>query len=347
MKILPRFFILLFCCFIALCIFFLEYQESPYVSSVAYLYLVPVSCAAYFYGMRTAIFVALLCCVFYAPFVAHEFSVSPAEGIEEFLDFFLFVITGIAAGYLSDRLRIEKKHAYFHSRLEEIASSSLFDAEKLSSSFRDIFFEAGGSRRKPASPITENLLRSLQEAHDVHLKRAALMNDIFLTNALLESILSRVPFGAARFCEDNTIRFQNAFFDNNPELLQKAVDAATASREQSEISLLHEGHEFLARNISLTAMKDERLLLVQDMEDKRNYERARENYRIKSAFLSHVSEAFIEKVSGFERAFQCVETEVLPKGKGDVLASSEDACRALLTYVDELLTQAKQDAKDK
>ena len=132
-----------------------------------------------------------------------------------------------------------------------------------------------------------------------------------------------------------------------PKLLQKAIDALNASRDSIEITVLHNGYEFLARNISLTAMKDERLLLVQDMEEKRNYERARENYRIKSAFLSHVSEAFIEKVSGFERAFQCAETEVLPEGKGDALASSEDACRALLGYVDELLTQAKQDAKDK
>ncbi len=347
MKILPRFFILLFCCFIALCIFFLEYQESPYVSSAAYLYLVPVSCAAYFYGMRTAVFVALFCCAFYAPFVAHAFSVSPAEGVEEFLDFFLFVVTGSVAGYLSDRLRLEKLHAYFHSRLEEIASSSLFDAGKLSSSFQELFLEAGGSRRKPAPPITENLLRSLQEAHNVHLKRAMIMQDIFSTNALLENILSRIPFGAARFCEDNTIRFQNAFLGNNPELLQKALDAVNVSCERSGTALLHEGHEFFARNISLTAMKDERLLLVQDMEEKRNYERARENYRIRSAFLSHVSEAFIEKVSGFERAFQRVETEVLPGGKGEALASSEDACRALLTYVDELLTQAKQDVKDK
>lgn len=345
MKILPRFFILLFCCFIALCTFFLEQSGSLYVPSLAYLYLVPISCAAYFYGMRTALLVSVLCCVLYAPFVAREFSVSPAEGVEEFLDFFLFVITGAAAGYLSDRLRLEKKHAYFHSRLEEIASSSLFDIEKLSSSFREIFFEAGGNRRKPASPITENLLRSLHEAHDVHLKRAMIMQDIFSTNALLENILSRVPFGAARFCEDNTIRFQNAFFDNNPELLQKAVDAATASREQSEITLFHNGHVFLARNISLTAMENERLLLVQDMEDKRNYERARENYRIKSAFLSHVSEAFIKKVSGFERVFQRVETEDIPRGKGAALASSEDACRALLGYVDELLTQAKKDAE--
>lgn len=340
--------IFLLCAGTASAIIFAARHEYAYVPSLAYLYVLPIAASAYVFGLNSAVRVSLFCCALYAPVVLREFSVSAAEGIEESLDFVLFIITGVVSGVLSERIKKETEHAYFHARLEEIAASTSFDVEALSSSFQELLSQAGDNKQKTRSPYARNLLRSLREACDVHLQKTALVREILTSNELLETILTRVPFGVLRLSGEKDVLYKNEFLENDNELLKKtrgAIPARAGENGKNEFMLSHNGREFLMRKFNLTAAENEPLILVQDMEEKRSYERARENYRLKTVFLSHVTDAFMEKVSVLERDFHSFEASENSDDKKISLAASQTGCAALLNYVDELLERVKDNAE--
>lgn len=421
-KFLPLFLTFFLCVLLTFSSIVLELRHSPYISSMLYFYVVPIAVAAYGFGLNAALFVSFLCCLLYAPLAARHIAVSFTLGLQEVLSFILFVFIGLVSGFLSERLKKEKEHAYFHSLLHEKAGASSYDVERLASSFLKILmmvenfqlvcfhletsgktiqiydgkygknsyaqlpaqiceftglkadskqedfliqpharvkfflhfpFESGKSSgfvqclcaldEEIPSPFTQKLLHSLCAAFMTHIKKSLFHQDILSTARMLSHLLATVPFGVMRCDENGNLIYKNSFLQNNERLSEKALDAFSPEKHASasqDFFILHEGKDFSIRKLPEKPGEHRvSTILVQDLQEKKNYEEAGENYRIRSIFLKQVSDVFLEKIKPLEEAFQGI--------KGDVSGESADAarrsCADMLSYVDKLLEQAKKD----
>lgn len=422
LRILHVLFIFLLGSLITLVAIALELRHSPYISSVLYFYVIPITVSAYVFGLNTGLFVSFLCCLIYAPLAAKHLSVSFYGGLQEVLSFIIFVLIGLVSGFLSDRLKKEKHHAYFHALLQEQSAEASYNVEQLSVGFLNILKQAadfqsvyftltvdgkriefhadekskafyagasaeilaffqharqGGKKQLsifPAQNIkfyshipfvsgseakgfiecscgiesdmpsvsTQNLLVSLCDSFITHVNKSLLHQDIQTVGSFLEHLLSIVPFGVIRLDGEGREVYRNAFFMNDDLLSSKVLRLFHLPDAPNELYFSHDDIEFFCRRVLIkTAGAAEFLLMAQSMEEKRAYENAQENYRIRSAFLKHVSDSFFEKISAFEKDVERITT-VTEAGFVDEALFS---CREMISYVDGLLTEAKKDAQ--
>ncbi len=191
------------------------------------------------------------------------------------------------------------------------------------------------------SPSTQKLLHSLCAAFITHIKKSLFHQDIVSTARFLEHLLAAAPFGVLRCDENGNLIYKNSFLQNNESLAEKVLDAVSPAKHVSasqDFSILHEGKDFLFRRLPEKPGEHRvSTILVQDLQEKKNYEKAGENYRIRSLFLKQVSVVFLEKIEQLEKAFQGVKGSV----SGESVDAARHSCAGMLSYVDKLLEQAK------
>lgn len=192
------------------------------------------------------------------------------------------------------------------------------------------------------SAFTKKLMTSLCEAFAVHVKKSIFYQDTVLISRFLEHLLAIAPFGVMRLDADRREIYRNAFKVKDPALSEKALSLFLSSEIfQEPVYFHHEDKAFLLQCVPVTDSESRGyLLMLQSMEEKRKYELAEGNYKVRSAFLKHVSSSFLDKIQVFEDAFGRMRN-----GK-DASAADEAArlSRDILSYVDRLLLEVKNDA---
>lgn len=192
------------------------------------------------------------------------------------------------------------------------------------------------------SVSTQNLLVSLCDSFITHVNKCLLHQDILTVGCFLEHLLSIVPFGVIRLDGEGHEVYRNAFFLKHDLLSSEVLRLFRLPDAPNELYFEHDGSEFFSQRVLIkTADAAEFLLIAQNMEEKRAYENAQVNYRIRSAFLKQVSDSFLEKISAFEGDVERIKT-VAEAGFVDGALSS---CREMIAYVDGLLMEAKKDAQ--
>ena len=151
------------------------------------------------------------------------------------------------------------------------------------------------------SASTQNLLVSLCDSFITHVNKSLLHQDIRTVGSFLEHLLSIVPFGVIRLDGEGREVYRNAFFMNDDLLSSEVSRLFRLPDAPNELYFEHDGSEFFCQRVLIkTSGAAEFLLMAQSVEEKRSYENAQENYRIRSGFLKHVSDSFFEKISAFE-----------------------------------------------
>jgi len=108
-------------------VYYVEPRSEAWFAAVRYLYLLPITLAAFYYGLGVAFGVSLLCASLFVPLLAQEIATAgmTRQAVDLAITLVLFNVVGYGVGYLAASQRLQKERYRVLNRLGERLSREL------------------------------------------------------------------------------------------------------------------------------------------------------------------------------------------------------------------------------